>query len=66
MSRLRELRIASGYTGVEIAKRVGISKSYYFQIEYGQKRLYYDLAIRIAKIFNKKPDAVFYDDLNKF
>lgn len=60
--RLKELRIKKKLTGSEMAKMVGISRSYYYQIEGGQKRLTYDLAIKMAKVFKKKPDAVFYDD----
>lgn len=63
-NKLRLLRIKNKFSGMDMAKMVGISRSYYYQIEYGQKRLSYDLAIKIAKVFKKKPDAVFYDDFS--
>ena len=62
MKRLKELRIISGLTVIEISKQIGISPTYYWQIENKQRRLYYELAIKIAKIFNKKPDEIFYEE----
>lgn len=59
---LEQLRIEKGYTIKEMAKEVKISPAYYCQIELGTRRLYYDLAIRIAKVFNLKPDEVFYEE----
>ena len=46
---------------LDVAKKVGICKAYYWQIENGNRRLYYDLAIKIAQVFDKKPDELFYD-----
>ncbi len=63
LKNLKALRLAEGLTGGDIAKRVGICKSFYHQIENGQKRLSYEMAIKLALIFKKKPDEVFYDDL---
>ena len=43
-----------------------ISKTFYWQIENNKRRLSYDMAIRIASIFNLKPDSLFFDDfINK-
>lgn len=49
----------------EMAKRLGISKTFYWQIEHGERRLYYEMAIRIADIFGMKPDDLFYKDVSK-
>ena len=46
----------------EIASKMGVSVSYYWQLEKGKKRLFYDRAIQIATIFNMKPDDLFYTD----
>ena len=62
MKKLKELRIKNNLTINEISKQIGISNTYYSQIENDQRRLYYELAIRIAKIFNKKPDEIFYEE----
>lgn len=48
-----------------MADDCGISKSYYSQIENGKRRLYYDLAVKIAAVFHMKPDELFYDEQTK-
>lgn len=62
MKKLKELRIINGYTVEDMAKSIGISKTYYWQIENKDRRLYYELAVKIAKVFNLKPDDIFYDE----
>lgn len=62
MKRLKELRIKLGLTVSEMAKLVGISSTYYWQIENKDRRLYYELAVKISKVFNKKPDEIFYEE----
>ena len=62
MKRLKELRIKLGLTVSEMAKLVGISPTYYWQIENKDRRLYYELAVKISKVFNKKPDEIFYEE----
>lgn len=62
MKKLKELRIISGLTVIEIAKLIGISPTYYWQIENKERRLYYEMAVKIAKIFHKKPDEIFYEE----
>ncbi len=61
-SKLKELRIKNNYTSRYIAEILGISKPFYSQIENGRRRLTYDMAVKIAKIFKMKPDELFYDD----
>jgi putative transcriptional regulator len=63
MKNLREIRINNNLTVVEITKWIGISPTYYWQIENKKRRLYYELAVKIAQVFNKKPDEIFYEDL---
>lgn len=62
MKTLKELRIKNNLSIVEMAKLVGISPTYYWQIENKTRRLYYELAIKIAKVFKKKPDDIFFDE----
>ena len=59
--KLQNLRKENNLSFLDVAREVGICKAYYWQIENGNRRLYYDLALRIAKVFNKKPDEIFYD-----
>lgn len=56
MSRIREIRKEKGMTGVEIAKRLNITPTYYYEIERGKKRLSADIAVELAKIFNVSAD----------
>lgn len=59
--KLKEERIKHGYSFQQMADLLGISKSYYWQIEKNSRRLYYEMAVKIAKIFGKKPDDIFFD-----
>lgn len=63
MEKLKELRLKHGYNFRQMADLVGISKPFYWQIENNQRRMTYDLAIRIAKVFDLKPDDIFYEEM---
>lgn len=62
MNKLKELRKINKLTCQDIANRLNISKCFYWQIENSKRKLSYEMAVRIAKIFNKKPDDIFYED----
>ncbi len=64
IKKLEEERLKHQYTYQQMADMLNICKSYYWQIEHNNRRLYYDLAVKIAKIFNKKPDDIFFDSMN--
>ena len=49
----------------DMADKLGITASFYSQIENKKRRLFYDMAYDIAKIFNLKPDDLFYDGINE-
>ncbi|MGP7819798.1 helix-turn-helix transcriptional regulator [Niallia sp. 01092] len=57
--KLREVRKKNGYTYQKMADKLGITKSYYWQIENGKRGLSYDQAVKIASIFQKTPDEIF-------
>lgn len=42
-----------------MAKRLGISPSHYCLLENKQRKLYYEMAIKIAALFKMKPDRLF-------
>lgn len=65
MNKLKELRKKEGYTLQQMGDMLNISKIYYWQLENNKRRLYYEMAVKIAKIFNKKPDTIFYEELSK-
>ncbi len=58
---LEELRKEKGYTCEEMAKKIGVCKSYYWHIEHHNRRLYYDTAVKIAKVFQMRPDEINWD-----
>lgn len=60
--KLKSERTRQRMSCVDIAKIVGISPAYYSQIENKSRRLYYFMAVKIAKVFNMTPDELFYDD----
>jgi len=62
MDNLMALRQKRGYSCQAMANRLNISKSFYWQIEHDQRRLSYDTAFKIAKIFGLKPDDIFYEE----
>lgn len=63
LNKLRKIRIKNNYSYQYMADKLNISKPFYWQIENNQRRLSYDMAVRIADIFNTTPDAIFYDDI---
>ena len=64
MTKLKELRSKANLSCGDMAKILNISKTHYWQIERKQRKLYYDVAIKISALFNLKPDDVFYEDYN--
>ena len=62
MKKLKELRIKNNINIVQMAKLVGISPTYYWQIENKTRRLYSELAVKISSVFKLKPDDIFYNE----
>lgn len=63
MNKLKEIRKQNKYSYQDMADKLNISKTFYWQIENNQRRLAYDMSIKIASIFGMKPDDVFYNDM---
>jgi len=63
--KLKQLRQAKGYTTKDMAEKLEISKAFYCQLENNKRNLSYIMAIKIANIFNKKPDTIFYEDFKQ-
>jgi putative transcriptional regulator len=60
--KLKNIREKNSISYEDMAKKLGISKSFYWQLENRKRRLYYDMAKKIAKVFKVKPDDLFYED----
>lgn len=65
MKVLKEHRLHKNYSCQTMARKLGISKTYYWQIEQGRRRITYDLAIQLAEIFQTTPDTLLYEDTLK-
>lgn len=60
VKKLKKLREENHYSIYDMGRKLNISSSYYSQLEHKRRRLYYDMAIKIASVFNLKPDDIFY------
>lgn len=63
--KLKEIRLKKNYTCEQMAHMLNISKPFYWQIENKKRTLTYNMAYKISKIFNVKPDYIFYDEYKK-
>lgn len=63
--KLKKIRKENGYTIYDMAYRLGITPSYYSQIENKKRRLFYDMAYKISNIFNMRPDTIFIPQSKK-
>lgn len=61
-AKLKKIREENNYSYEDMANMLGISKCFYWQIEHKTRRLYYEMAMKIALIFNVMPDDLFYED----
>lgn len=62
MNKLQEYRLTHNYSCQDMANKLNISKSFYWQIENNKRRLSYEIAVKIADIFNTRPDNIFYEE----
>ena len=65
MNKLQQYRLKYHYSCQDMADKLNISKSFYWQIENRKRRLSYEIALKIANIFKVKPDILFYEEYNK-
>lgn len=60
--KLKDKRLEKGLRCIDVAKELGISKTFYWQIENGKRTLTYKMAVKISKFFKTKPDSLFLED----
>ena len=58
--KLKALRKEKKLKISDIADMLSITPAYYCQLENKKRRLFYDMAIKISKVFDMKPDDIFY------
>jgi len=59
---LRSVRLRAGLTQAELARRVGISRTAYTNIEKGHKHPSLVTALRIARVLNEHVEDLFADE----
>lgn len=62
---LDSFRIDNGLTYKELADIVNCSSPYIWQIINKKRRLSYDMAVELAKVFNTTPDDIFLSEYQK-
>jgi len=62
MNKLREFRKHTGLTQKQLAEKLGISESYYSQIENNKRRLSLRTALNITTILELMPSDIFLLD----
>ena len=62
VNKLRLFREQAGYTQLEMSKLMGISESYYCQLENGVRRMSLENACKAAKILKKTLNDIFLAD----
>jgi putative transcriptional regulator len=66
LKKLINIRKSKGYSVKKMADLLNISKTFYWQIEKGQRNLSYNMAIKISIVLNTKPDDIFYCDFMNY
>ena len=61
MNKLKAERLAKGWTQLDMAKSLGISRGFYGLIEAGTRRPTFGLANRIADCFGVEMTTIFFD-----
>lgn len=60
--KLKQLRKENNLSIYDMANKLNISAVQYYFIESKKRILYYDMAIKISRIFNMRPDQIFYTE----
>ncbi len=60
---LRRARLRAGLSQAELARRVGLSRPAYTNIEKGHKHPSLVTALRIARVLNRQVEELFSDEL---
>ena len=63
MKKLKLMRLKYKLNYQKMANLVGISRPFYWQIENDDRRLSYEMAVKIARVFHTTTDEIFYDDM---
>jgi len=59
--KIRQLRLAKGWTQEELAERTGLHSTYVGGVERGERNLGLDNILKIARALGEHPSALFAD-----
>ena len=59
MNKLKQLREEAGLTQKYMAEKLGISESYYCQLENKKRRMSLQIALDVSAILKKTPNDIF-------
>lgn len=59
LQNLQIVRKKSGFSYQDMASELGVTFQAYWMIENGKRGLSYEMAVKIAKVLNMKPDEIF-------
>lgn len=62
LNKLKSLRLERNLTLKNVAEKIGITLEYYWMIENGKRNLSYEMACKIAAVFDSTPDDIFFDN----
>lgn len=62
MDKLKCLRLRDRSSYKAMADMLGISKTYYWQLENDKRRMSYEMAVKIASLFHTTPDELFLQE----
>jgi len=60
--RIRQIREQKDLTQTQLAQRLGRTKQWLSELERGNVRLSYEMAVAVASQFGTTPDAIFLPD----
>lgn len=59
LDKLKQLRLEKNLTLKNVADKVGITLEYYWMLENGKRNMSYEMACKIAAVFERTPDEIF-------
>jgi len=58
---IKEICIKNNVTLTQLGESMGKSRQYMSELSRGNIRLTYEMAVKIAQFFDKKPDEIFFN-----
>lgn len=59
-SNLAKFRVEKNFSTMDMAKKIGVSASYYEKIEYGQRKPSYNFIVKFKNAFPESDISIFF------